>query len=367
MTIDSSAEHPRLAQARASLEAARLPHARGPEPGIAELRAAYLDLLKLSLCDLAGSGTTSVGRTPDGQVMARELEGDQLKLRSAGMDWPLHGLTMVGLARLDDLQACVESVVENGVEGDLIEAGAWRGGASILMRATLDSLGEERAVWVADSFQGFPAVEPEHRRDDELDVFDFLAVAEEEVRGHFARFGTERGVRFVPGFFEDTMRDLARERWSVVRLDGDSYDATWLTLQSLYPGLSVGGHLIVDDYGALDECRQAVEEFREGNGIDEPLEQIDWTCVRWRKEADRPLRTELPAPRGGQANGSAPSRPVARPEGSRVPTIDELELRRQISELEQRIAGLEDELEWLRGSPFRAPNAWLRQRLRRGG
>ena len=48
---------------------------------------------------------------------------------------------MVGLNRLDDLQACVESVVRDGVEGDLIEAGTWRGGASILMRATLDSLG----------------------------------------------------------------------------------------------------------------------------------------------------------------------------------------------------------------------------------
>jgi O-methyltransferase len=276
MTIDSPAETPRLAEARASLAAARAPGARRAEPTVAVLRNAYLDLLKLSLCDLAGSGTTSVGRTTDGHVMSRELTApEELKLRSAGMDWPLHGITMVGLARLDDLQACVESVVDDGVAGNLIEAGAWRGGASILMRATLDSLGDQRQLFVADSFQGFPAVEAQHRSDDELDVFDFLAVALENVREHFARFGYEEGVRFVPGFFEDTMAGLADERWSLVRLDGDSYEATWVTLHSLYPRLSVGGYLIVDDYGALDECAQAVDEFRERNGIAEPSEQVD--------------------------------------------------------------------------------------------
>jgi O-methyltransferase len=65
---------------------------------------------------------------------------------------------MIGLMRLDDLQACVESVVEDAIEGDLIEAGVWRGGASILVRATLDSLGAHgRTLWLADSFEGFPA------------------------------------------------------------------------------------------------------------------------------------------------------------------------------------------------------------------
>src|SRR5919109_121451 len=116
--------------ARADLESARLPAAAGPGRTAEALRAAYLDLLKLCLTDLAGTATTSVGAFPDG-VMARELTGDGRRLRSAGMDWPLHGLTMVGLGRLDDLQACVETVVADGVDGDLIEAGARRGGATL--------------------------------------------------------------------------------------------------------------------------------------------------------------------------------------------------------------------------------------------
>ena len=117
------------------------------------MRRAYLDLLKLCLCDLAGARTLSVSRTgntrrTDSQVKSSELQEDELALRVRGADWPFSGLTMVGLKRLDDLQACVESVVADGVDGDVIEAGAWRGGASILARATLDSLGaDDRLVW----------------------------------------------------------------------------------------------------------------------------------------------------------------------------------------------------------------------------
>ena len=147
-----------------------------PRPGAESMRAAYLELLKLCLCDLAGARTLSVSRTgetrrPDSQVKCWELNQDELALRAKGSDWPLSGLTMVGLKRLDDFQACVESVVADGVEGDVIEAGSWRGGASILARATLDSLGaDERTVWVADSFRGLPAPESEaFPEDHELD------------------------------------------------------------------------------------------------------------------------------------------------------------------------------------------------------
>src|SRR5919197_4481026 len=125
-----SEQHPGLA-------AARSPEATGPRPEPEALRRAYLELLKLSLCDLCGSSTVSVGRSQDGGVWSREMSGDHLRLRAAGMDWPLTGTTMAGLNRLDDLQSRLETLVADEVEGDLIEAGAWRGGASILMRATL--------------------------------------------------------------------------------------------------------------------------------------------------------------------------------------------------------------------------------------
>jgi O-methyltransferase len=344
----------------AGWQAARAARAVGPRPEPEALRSAYLDLLKLCLCDLGGTTTASVGKTDDGAVISRELTGEDLRVRAAGMDWPLQGLTMVGLNRLDDLQTCVETVVREDIEGDLIEAGAWRGGASILMRATLDSLGaDNRTVWVADSFQGFPMPdEAEH-----LNVVHFLAVPLEEVKANFARFGIEGGVRFVPGFFEDTMAGLSEDRWSIVRLDGDTYEATWLTLQSLYPGLSAGGYLIVDDYGALEECRRAVDEFRRHHGLAEPLEKVDWTCVRWRRESDGPIE-EVKVPGGGRrANGSASVEVVTRPQRVRVPTDRELELARELAELRERVAAAQEEIDRLNGSPLAGPKAWLRRKL----
>ena len=80
-----------------------------------------------------------------------------------GLDWPFSGLTMIGLVRLDDLQACIEAAVADGVEGDVIEAGTWRGGAAILARAALDSLGaDERTVWVAPILSGTARTGPGH-------------------------------------------------------------------------------------------------------------------------------------------------------------------------------------------------------------
>jgi O-methyltransferase len=327
-----------LADAQAHLAAWREPRLAGPAPEPETLRRAYLDLLKLALCDLVGTSTVSVGAMPDGTVMSRELRGDARKMRAAGLDWPLQGLTMVGLERLDDLQRCVESVVADGVAGDLIEAGAWRGGASMLMRATLDSLGQERTVWVADSFAGFPA-------ESALEDYDFLAAPLEEVQASFERLGVGRGVRFVPGFFEETLPPLAGGRWAIVRLDADTYEPTRIALRSLYPGLQPGGHLVLDDYGSFPECRRAVDEFREEHGITEPIQRIDPTGARWRRESTDPIEiTPGPPP------AEPPPRAVMREPSTHVPTEREVELARELADAEAAI-GL---------------RPWLRRKLSRG-
>jgi hypothetical protein len=346
----------RLADARAHLTAARGASTPGPGPGAETLRAAYLGLLKLALCDLAGSSTTSVGADEDRSVLAREIRGEGMRLRAAGMDWPLHGLTMVGLARLDDLQACVEAVVREGVEGDVIEAGSWRGGASLLMRATLDTLGDGRTVCIADSFQGFPDQDGPDPAGIDLSAFDFLAVPLEEVQQSFARLGCDQGVEFVPGFFEVTLPQLWGRRWSLARLDADTYEATRFALRWLYPGITAGGFLVLDDYGQFEGCRLAVDEFRDEHGITEPVERIDHTGVRWRVHTARP---DLPRP---QAPTAAP-RPVTRPREVEVPTVRELALAAERVELRSRLDALEKQLERTRTQV--GLKAWLRRRLGR--
>jgi O-methyltransferase len=335
-----------LADAQAYLAAAREPRAAAPG---ADLRRAYLDLLKIALCDLAGASTQSVGADEDGTVMSRELRGEGRRLRVAGMDWPLQGLTMVGLGRLDDLQRCVESAVADGVPGDLIEAGSWRGGASMLMRATLDTLGEDRTVYVADSFQGFPALDGADEHGARLSAFEFLAVPEDEVRESFARLGLDGGVELVPGFFEETLARFAGHQWAIVRLDADSYDATRYALDCLYPGLAVGGYLVIDDYGSFDGCRRAVDEFRAAHGIAEPIEAIDHTGASWRRESDAVITTSPVAAAG-------PPRAIDRPQDVHVATAREAELAAHLALLQKRLRDAEASV---------GLRAWLRRRLGR--
>jgi O-methyltransferase len=347
----------------------RHPGVDGPGSEPERLRSAYMDLLKLCLCDLAGASTTSVWKDPGGTVMSRQLRGEELSIRALGVDWPLQGLTMVGLNRLDDLQECVETIVRDRVEGDLIEAGSWRGGASMLMRATLDTLGDaERSVWVADSFEGFPIAEDDRPETEHLAPVSFLAVPLEDVKGHFARFGLDHGVEFVPGFFQETLPQLPGRPWSLLRLDGDSYEATWIALECLYPSLSTGGYVIVDDYGALEECQRAVEDFRRQEGIGDPIEPVDWTGARWRKTSAPAAEPSGPRAAAGTTAVRAPLQRAERGGDTRVRSIEEIaregELKREQDQLRERLAQAEAEIGRLRGSPLLGPRAWLGARLR---
>ena len=207
--------------------------------------------------------------------------------RAEGMDWPLSAATMVGLRRLDNIQACVERIVEEDVPGDLIETGVWRGGASIFMRGALEAYGDrERTVWVADSFQGLPKPDAQRYPRDEGDPLwrsRELAVPVEEVRRNFERFGLlDDRVRFLVGWFRDTLPNAPVERLSLIRLDGDMYESTAVALESLYPKLSPGRFVIVDDYG-VPGAQAATDDFRDEHGIEEPLELIDWAGAFWRK------------------------------------------------------------------------------------
>ena len=207
--------------------------------------------------------------------------------RADGRDWPPEADTMIGLRRLGNLEHCVREVITSGVPGDLIETGVWRGGACIFMRAMLEAYGErDRTVWVADSFQGLP--KPEDGRDEDAEdalwSVPFLAVPQERVAANFARYGLlDDQVRFLPGWFSDTLPTAPIETIAVMRLDGDMYDSTMVALRSLYPKLSVGGYVIVDDYQAIRGCKQAVDDFRADLGITDELHQVDWTGRFWQR------------------------------------------------------------------------------------
>lgn len=252
------------------------------EPGSDQTRAAdlYLDLLKRCLTRLLFEDDVSIPR--------RSQQGWDRAVRIERRDWPARAETMIGMHRLDNLQYCVSDVLQRGVTGDLIETGVWRGGATILMRAILAAHGDEdRLVWAADSFAGLPPPNPDQFPADQNDrhfQHEVLAVSLEEVKTNFARYGLlDDRVRFLVGWFRDTLPAAPIDQLAVLRLDGDMYESTMIALTYLYPKLSAGGYVIADDYGAIPSCRKAVDEFRQQFGIEEPVERIDWTGVYWRK------------------------------------------------------------------------------------
>jgi O-methyltransferase len=268
-----------------------------------DVRRLYLDLLKRSLTGalaedndsiLGGvrtAGSTSLKRRAANA--AAQLAGRfkveivykkpyDPKLREVGRDWPARAESMIGLKRMENIEYCVQSVLDDDVPGDLIEAGVWRGGACIFMKANLLSRGDTtRTVFVADSFQGLPPP------GDDLHTRSGLSVGAEVVRHNFERYGVlDERVKFLVGWFKDTLPSAPIDKLSVMRLDGDMYESTWQAIEALYPKLSPGGYCIVDDFGShQSQAGQAILDYRKKHGIDDEIVDIDGFGAYWRRKA----------------------------------------------------------------------------------
>jgi O-methyltransferase len=276
-----------------------------------DLASLYLDLLERALThtlyepiDVDVQGRRSMRRLKNllrrRGVVAMFGSPADVANRDEGRDWPVFAHTMMGRRRLSHLRSCVEQVLADGVPGDLIEAGVWRGGAGILMRGVLRARAvTDRGVWLADSFAGLPPPEISvHPADAGADWHEWsqLTVTRSEVEANFQRYGLlDDRVHILEGWFSETLPTVADRRWAVIRLDGDMYGSTLDSLTNLYPGLSTGGYVIVDDYHALAACRQAVDDYRAEHGILEPIQRIDWTGAYWRNEQKADASAPRPA------------------------------------------------------------------------
>ncbi|UCH48169.1 MAG: class I SAM-dependent methyltransferase [Betaproteobacteria bacterium] len=195
-------------------------------------------------------------------------------------------VSMLGSRKLDTLRFCTEDILHRDVPGDLIETGVWRGGATIYLAGILKALGNrDKTVLVADSFAGLPPPDEEKWPQDRGDTHHAkkdLAVSLEEVKDNFARFDLlADNVRFIKGFFEESLGDAGIEKLALLRLDGDMYGSTMTVLDQLYHKLEPGGYLILDDW-LLDGARQALLDFREKMAITEVMYQ-DFSGVFWQK------------------------------------------------------------------------------------
>lgn len=252
--------------------------------------------------------------------------------------------TMLGKRLLDNIQFCVKTIVSDNIEGDLFEAGCWKGGAVLFMKACLSAYDNEstKKIWCADRFNATPnhsllymrifilklflklglvrsyrlknAIAnnlyskffPETNYDKAtLDAFfgfigsnsvslqvkalnQTLINELSEVRETFARYNLlDDNVIFLEGWFSDTLPKAqpSINKLSLLRADADIYLSTKEIFNYLYSKLSDGGFCIVDDYGTWSGCRKAVDEFRESHQITDQIEWIDSGAIFWRKGA----------------------------------------------------------------------------------
>ena len=193
--------------------------------------------------------------------------------------------TAVSKKRLDNIEYCIDEILNNNVEGDFIETGVWRGGACIFMRELLRINNiKDRKVFVADSFEGMP--KPKDKFDGpDHSSFDSAKVSLEEVKENFNMFNlNDDQVVFIKGWFSESLPNAPIKKISLLRLDGDLYHSTMDSLKNLYHKVSKGGYVIIDDYYDWPECKRAVTEFRNENSIKSELIDIDWASVYWKVE-----------------------------------------------------------------------------------
>jgi O-methyltransferase len=281
-----------------------------PESRTDLTRGLYLDLLKRTLTGAVAEDNDSIlgGVRTSGSPVLRKRVADSVgrvlgrfgfevsykkpydaEARASGRDWPARADSMIGLRRMENIQHCVETAIQDEVPGDLIETGVWRGGATIFMRGILKAYSDTtRTVWVADSFQGLPP--PDAARypadsGDRLHTLGGLAVGVDQVRHNFERYGLlDEQVQFLVGWFKDTLPTAPIEKLAVIRLDGDMYESTWQAIEALYPKLSPGGFCILDDYGShASQCGEAINDYRKAHGIGEKIVDVDGFGAYWRK------------------------------------------------------------------------------------
>jgi hypothetical protein len=202
--------------------------------------------------------------------------------------------TMTTPRRIAALCDSVEHVVREGVPGAVVECGVWKGGSMMAAALTLIRLGAtDRDLYLFDTFQGMPPPTEEdvfsaydgynpmrhwRRRRREGATSSWHHVSAEEVRRAVLSTGypAER-VRLVEGRVEETLPGAAPAEIALLRLDTDWYESTRHELEQLYPRLSAGGVLILDDYGHYEGARRAVDEYFEAEGGRPLLSRIDYT------------------------------------------------------------------------------------------
>ncbi len=241
----------------------------------------YLDLLRKCVTREmfadTGYAVTPRGHTLKSRmakVVLEILSRKQLKLvrenqttledKLEGRGWPGTAESMSGSRRLEFFQKVLYVIERDGVRGDFFEGGCWRGGAVIMMLGALRALGmSDRKVWAADSFEGYPAPGPDSTAEDRFlyEQGSYFRISRGDFEANVAKYQLMSDALVVlEGYFDRSLPTAPIDRLALIRIDIDGYEGTRAILENLYPKLSPGGFVVVDDYG-VEGARRAIDGY----------------------------------------------------------------------------------------------------------
>jgi O-methyltransferase len=193
--------------------------------------------------------------------------------------------TMTSIERVTGLSQAVRYLVRAQIPGAIAECGVWKGGSVMAVALTLLEVGEVRDLYLFDTFEGMTPPTDRDITYAGVTAAELLASPTGRMRCDAAMEGVRQAVRstgypmdrvhLIAGRVEETLPGKAPDHLALLRLDTDFYASTSHELAHLYPRLSAGGVLILDDYGAWQGARQAVDEYFQDAAV--LLHRLDWT------------------------------------------------------------------------------------------
>lgn len=195
--------------------------------------------------------------------------------------------TMTSPERIVSLIRALEYLLQNGIDGDFVECGVWRGGSAMIMADYLTKdMVNDRRLYLYDTYEGMVA--PTDRDKNMLgkkaqEIKDAIngnwcEASLDEVKENIFSTGIHHdSVYFIVGKVEDTINTQKPSRISLLRLDTDWYESTKIELEALYDLIVPGGVIIIDDYGHWTGCKNAVDEFITNRKLPVFLSRIDYT------------------------------------------------------------------------------------------
>ena len=200
--------------------------------------------------------------------------------------------TMTSPERIRALCSATRYIEQAGIQGAVVECGVWRGGSMMAVARTLKSLGvEDRDLFLFDTFEGMsePGIHDVATTGETAkELMDRSSRTQEDLVWCYAPLDqvkramaltnySEARMHFIPGRVEHTITEAAPDKIALLRLDTDWYESTRHEMEQLFPRLSRGGVLILDDYGHWQGARRAVDEYFQGHQVKILLHKIDYT------------------------------------------------------------------------------------------